>query len=86
MNGFEEIRTVQVDHLASVWFSGNKGLGERIDKKVDSYANGESDHAVEAMTLLCELLREDPGSSTLRSELAPTCYPVRPLLILLTIP
>jgi len=33
-------------------------LGERIDEKVDSYANGELDHAMEAMAFLWELSRE----------------------------
>ena len=65
-NRFEEVRIVQVNHLVSILSSGNKesaeGLGERIDEKVDSYANGESNHAMEAITLLWELLREDAGS------------------------
>ena len=44
--------------LRRIWERG------RIDEKVDNYANGESDHAVEAMTLLWELLREDESRST----------------------
>lgn len=62
-NRYQEVRTAQVNYLASIWFRGDEepaeGLGKRIDKKVDSYANGELDHAMEAMTLLWELSRED---------------------------
>lgn len=45
--------TVQVDRLASLWFHRNEeSIGERVDEKIDSYANGELDHAMEAMALL----------------------------------
>ncbi|KAF9645620.1 hypothetical protein BDM02DRAFT_3262815 [Thelephora ganbajun] len=63
---YQEVRTVQVKHLASVWFRGDEesaeGLGEKIDEKIESYANGQLDYAMEAMTLLWELSRghEDP--------------------------
>jgi len=67
VNRYQEVRTVQVIHLASVWFRGGEEsaerLGERIDEKVDSYANGELDHAMEAMTFLWELSRKGDESS-----------------------
>ena len=56
----------QVNHLAFVWFHGDREsaehLGERIDKKVESYAQGELDHITEAIILLWELSRENEGS------------------------
>jgi len=62
----EEVRTIQVNYLVSVWFGEDgkpvEGLGEKIDEKVDSYANGESDHAMETMALLWEILRGGEGS------------------------
>ena len=80
-NRYEEVRSIQVNHLVSLWFGEDKecveGLGERIDEKVDSYANGELDHAMEAMTLLWELLRGGESSPPIPE--APTSSPVCPL-------
>ena len=49
---------VQVSQLASLWLRGDEesaqSIGQRADEKIDSYANGELDHAMEAMTLLWE--------------------------------
>ena len=72
----------QISHLGSVWFGGDD-LRERINEKVDSYANGESDHATGAMVLLWELSRGGsfptqgqytPGSVTLTEVIA--VYPL----------
>ena len=58
--------TEQVNHLASVWFRGDREsaehIGKRIDAKVENYAKGFLDHITYAMTLLWELSREDEGS------------------------
>lgn len=49
---------MQVKHLASVRFGVDeevtKNLCEKIDEKVDAYANGVLNHAAEAMSLLWE--------------------------------
>lgn len=76
--------TEQVNHLASVWFRGDREsaeyIGERIDRKVESYAKGNLDHTTEAMTLLWELSREDENScqspKTERKS-HPVCLPQR---------
>lgn len=73
--------TAQVNYLASEWFHDDRstaGLGERIDEKVDSYANGELDHIMGALTLLWELSREDESSSPILGD-SPRSYPVCPL-------
>lgn len=50
-----------VNHLASVLSGANedsaKDLCGRIDEKIDSYANGDLDHAVDAITLLWQLAK-----------------------------
>ena len=67
--------TIQVNHLASVWFRGDPqsttDLGETVDQKVDSYANGELDHAAEAMVLLWEFSREGPSPAHWQAECTP---------------
>ena len=49
---------VQVNRLASLWFRGDEesaqSISQRADEKIDGYANGELNHAVEAITLLWE--------------------------------
>jgi len=52
---------VQIDHLLYVRFCGDKEstdeLYKKIDDKVESYANGDLDHAAEVMSLLWKLSR-----------------------------
>jgi len=66
---YDEIRTIQVNHLASVRFGADEGdtknLCDKIDEKVDAYAGGNLGHAAEAVSLLWEASQKDkpPGSA-----------------------
>ena len=50
---YDEIRIVQVNHLVSVWLSGNEeksqALHKKLDEKIEKYAAGELEHAAEAI-------------------------------------
>jgi len=54
---------MQTEHLVSVVSRANnesaETLCEKIDEKVDSYANGDLDHAVDVITLLWKLSKGD---------------------------
>jgi len=58
---------MQAEHLVSVVYNADKEsakkLCDRVDEKVDSYANGDLDRAVDAITLLWKLSKEG-GRST----------------------
>jgi len=58
---YDEIRTVQVNHLVSVWLSGgeqeSKELHKKLDEKIDSYGAGELEHAAEAISSIWDLSR-----------------------------
>ena len=57
---------MQVNHLVSVLSSTNEEsatkLCEKIDERIDSYASGDLDHAVGAITLLWKLSKGDGPS------------------------
>jgi len=57
---------MQTQYLEMVIFRADnesmETLCEKIDEKVDSYANGDLDHAVDAMTLLWKLSKGDSSS------------------------
>jgi len=58
---YDEIRTVQVARLVSVWLSGggeSAALHKKLDEKIDSYASGELEHAVEAISAIWDLSRK----------------------------
>ena len=50
---YDEIRIMQVNHLVSVWLSGNEeksqALHKKLDEKIEKYAAGELEHAAEAI-------------------------------------
>lgn len=77
---YQEVRTTQVNHLASTWFRGDedvaKRIGEKVDKKIDGYVNGEIDHAMETMALLWELSRGKKTASGTPEGTAPRAAPV----------
>jgi len=58
---------MQAEHLVSVVSSADKesakNMCDRIDERVDSYANGDLDRAVDAITLLWKLSKEGRRSS-----------------------
>jgi len=58
---YDEIRTVQVTHLVSVWLSGgeeSEALHRNLDEKIDNYAAGKLGHAVEAVSSIWDLSRK----------------------------
>jgi len=60
---YDEIRSMQVIHLLSVFLSGgeeeSKTLHKKLDKKISSYAAGELEHAAEAIISIYILPRKD---------------------------
>ena len=61
-NSYEEIRTMHVTRLASLLTPANessvKDICDKLDEKIDCYANGKLDHAVDAVSLLWKFSRE----------------------------
>jgi len=60
---YDEIQSIQVNYLLSVWLSGgeeeSKELHKKLDGKIDSYAAGELEHAVGAISSIWDLARKD---------------------------
>jgi len=60
---YDEIRTMQVNYLVSVWLSGgekeSKELHKKLDEKIDSYATGELEHAAEAISSIWDSACKD---------------------------
>jgi hypothetical protein len=60
---YDEIRSIQVNHLVSIWLSGgeeeSKELHQKLDEKIDSYAAGELEHAAEAISSIWDLARNN---------------------------
>ena len=58
---YDEIRTVQVNHLVSIWLSGgeqeSKELHKKLDEKIDSYGAGELEHAAKAISSIWDSSR-----------------------------
>ena len=55
---YEEIRSMQINRLLSVWLSGSEKSGEihkKLGEKIDSYAAGELEHAAEAISSIWDL-------------------------------
>ena len=80
----DEVRVIQVDHLASVRLGENeeitKKLCDKIDEKIDAYGNGDLPHAAEAVSLLWEVSKKSrhmvsvPQGANISVSLAPQ-YP-----------
>ena len=87
---YDEVRTIQANHLAFVQASADaessKKLWEKIDEKVDLYANGDLGHAAEAMSLLWEVSKRGRCSGQVRRGggstvcAMPLEYPLPPLI------
>lgn len=60
---YDEIRSIQVIHLLSIWLSGggeeSKLLHKKLDEKIDNYAAGELDHAAGAISSIWDLARKN---------------------------
>ena len=67
-NRYEDVRAVHVNQLALVLSRADenyaKTLCEKIDEKIDCFANGDLDHAEDAITHLFKLSKAG-GQSTL---------------------
>jgi len=66
---YKNVGIMQAGHLVSVVSGADKEsaseLCDRIDEKVDSFANGDLDHAVDVITLLWKLSKGDRRSPPL---------------------
>ena len=62
INSYEEIRTMHATRLASLLTPTNessvKDICNKLDEKIDCYANGKLDHAVDVVSLLWGFSRE----------------------------
>ena len=84
---YDQVRTMQINHLASARFGVNDEhtniLCDKIDEKVDAYAAGDLKHAADAMSLLWEVSkkarRPTPVSAGLPSATASVRPPPSPL-------
>jgi len=60
---YDEIRSIQVTHLLSIWLSGSeeesKLLHKKLDETIDSYAAGELEHAADAISSIWGLARKN---------------------------
>jgi len=80
---YDEIRCLYVDQLASVWV--NNSTTEKIRasfrNKVDSFAQGELEHATEMLSTLWGIINRD-GEIKAPSNISPAVSPVLPSSVL----
>ena len=54
---------MQVNHLLNIWLSGNgkesRAVRWELERKIDSYAAGELEHAVDAMTFIWDISNKE---------------------------
>ncbi|KAF9785368.1 hypothetical protein BJ322DRAFT_1211231 [Thelephora terrestris] len=79
---YEGVRNMHVNHLASTLSRAAKGsagpLYEKIDHKIDRYANRELDHAADAITQLWKLSNSNEGSPPVPPDEVPPVSPQTP--------
>ena len=70
---YDEIRNLYVDQLAFVWMEDSTMETTRIsvDKKIDSFAEGDLEYATEMFSALLEIVNKD-GDVTAPSNTSPT--------------
>lgn len=60
---YTEIKTAQVNHLLAIWLSGSgeepETVREKLDEKIDSYAAGELEHAVDVISSIWKISNQD---------------------------
>ena len=58
---YDEIRSLYVDQLAFVWMEDSTTETTRasVDKKIDSFAEGDLEHATEMLSALLEIVNKD---------------------------
>lgn len=66
-NRYEDVRTIHVNRLAFILARADensaKTLCEKFDEKIDCFANGDLDHAEDAVTHLWKLSKADGRSA-----------------------
>lgn len=81
---YNQVRLIQVNHLASARFGVSeeitKNLCDKIDEKVDAYSAGDLKHAVDAMSLLWEVSKKSkrPSPNTLSPSISVSPAPLLP--------
>jgi hypothetical protein len=73
---YDEIRSLYVDQLASVWMGDSTTVTTRVsvDKKIDSFVEGDLEHATEMLSALWEIVNKD-GDITAPSNTSSTVSP-----------
>ena len=67
---YSEIRTMQVNHLLRIWLSAgeeSKVVRKKLEEKIDSYAAGKLDHAVDTILHIWQISNEQEGEGELVS-------------------
>ena len=73
---YDEIRSLYIDRLASVWMEGSTTEATRasVDKKIDSFVGGDLEHATEMLSALWEIANTD-GDTKAPSNNPPSVSP-----------
>jgi len=84
---YDEIRDLYTNQLASVWMedSTTEETRARIEEKIDSFYEGDLEHATEVLSALWEIVNKDgniaaPSKSSPSVGPFPFSYPVPPAL------
>ena len=80
---YDEIRSIYIDQLASVWMNNSTTETTRasFDKKVDSFAEGELEHATEMLSALWGIINKD-GQIKTPSNTSPAVSPFQSFFLL----
>ena len=74
---YDEIRSLYIDQLASVWITNSTTETTRasFDKKIESFARGELEHATEMLSALWGVINKD-GEIKAPSNTSPAVGPL----------
>ena len=71
MHRYDEIRDLYTDQLASVWIEDStEATRARIEENIDSFYEGDLEHATEVLSTLWEIVNKD-GDITAPSNSSP---------------
>ena len=58
---YDDVRSLYVDQLAFIWMedSTTETTRARVDKKIDSFVEGDLEHAAEMLSTLWEIVNKD---------------------------
>ena len=75
---YDEIRSLYVDQLASAWIedSMTEEIRASVDRKIDSFIEGDLEHATETFSTLWEIAYKD-GYTAAPSNASPAVSPFR---------